>query len=139
MTVKDDFCPIAIVVCVLFLAPTTSSERPSSQCIDCPVDVNVGAERSCDTAPLTEGIGWITLSWREVPVIDWTCEDLSVCETGDCSHCSAFVEIRLGHVCVPDPIKRRPAYGFGLSYADPLASYTLRNYLAPPVRVPDQL
>ena len=131
---------IAIAVCVLFIAPATSSEKPSSQCSDCPVDINVGADRSCDTAPVTKGRGWVTISWREVPVIDWSCEDLSVCDIGDCSQCSSFVEIQLVHICSPEVLaKHQPGYGLDLDYADPLVSYTLRNYLAPPVRVPDSL
>ena len=132
---------MAIVGCVFFITPTTSSEKPSSQCSECPVDVSVGADQSCDSATVTEEeVRYITLSWHEVPVIDWTCEDLSNCESGECSHCSAFVEIQLMHLCHQETLtKHRPAYGLVLSYADPLASTTLRHYLAPPVRVPDRL
>ena len=66
-----------VVVFLLLYTPFVSSDKSTEQCLQCPPDINVGKQKSCDLMGRSDGTKWKTGDWREMPVIDWTCDDSS--------------------------------------------------------------
>ena len=122
-----------VVVFLLLYTPFVASDRSTEQCLQCPPDINVGVQKSCDLKGRSDGTKWKTGGWSEMPVIDWTCDDSRGCDIGDCVHCGSFVEIGLIIGCRPDLGRGyRPGFGFPMEYADPLQDPSLLHYLENP-------
>ena len=141
---KKSFIYTLCISAILVGSISTSSDDPSQPCLECPEDVYVGTQRSCRTVSgEQEGPErrWRAISWHEIPVVEWTCENPSACETGKCQECSALVEIQLSVGCTPDfdAAIKTPMYGFFRRYADPFLDVHLIEYLEPAVPVIETL
>ena len=124
------FC---VVIFFLLYTPFVFSERAADQCLQCPPDINVGVQKSCELMGKSNGTKWKIGSWSEMPVIDWSCHDSSGCDLGDCLQCVSIVEIGFLIGCRPDLGRGyRPGFGFPMEYADPLQDPSLLHFLESP-------